>query len=105
MLREGEVRQAEGAQGQAGRMLAGTGEEVPRERREAPLRRRRQEVGRPVGKARRVVSLDGGRLVAEKRTPGLARRIAAQGGILLFLIMGLEFVIMIGPFAFFFSLP
>ena len=32
----------------------------------------------------------------------LARRIAAQGGILLFLIVALEFVIMISPFAFFF---
>ena len=31
-----------------------------------------------------------------------ARRIAAQGGIVLFLIMALEFVIMISPFAFFF---
>jgi protein-S-isoprenylcysteine O-methyltransferase Ste14 len=40
--------------------------------------------------------------MALKRIHHWARRIAAQGGILLFLVMALEFVIMISPFAFFF---
>jgi len=40
--------------------------------------------------------------MAANRLHNWARRIAAQGGILLFLVMALEFVIMISPFAFFF---